>query len=75
MPVYLFECERCRGKKEVLQNFSGEAPICCGEPMNKLPTHPTTIKIKAAGGVSIHSPGYKEDYAKNYRRRLRESKS
>jgi len=70
MPVYEYFCEECGKKVEVLQSLSGEAPLCCDEPMSKLPTFPAKIEIKGT-----HSKGYKEDYAKDYRRRLQEAKS
>ena len=71
MPLYDVRCEKCKKEVEVLQSFSAEAPLCCDEPMRILPTYfPAKIDIKGA-----HSQGYKEGYAKDYRRRLQESKT
>jgi len=70
MPLYDYCCEKCGEKVEVLQSLSGKAPLCCGKPMNKLPTYPALISMKGT-----HSEGYKEGYAKDYRRRLQEAKS
>lgn len=75
MPLYEYYCEECGKQVEVIQSFSGEPPLCCGEPMHKLPTFPAKIEIKDKGRIKTHSKGYKEDYAKDYRRRLQEAKS
>lgn len=75
MPIFLFGCDRCGGEREAIQSFASNAPICCGAPMVRLPACPAIIEIKGAGGVKAHSKGYKEGYAKNYRRRLEDAKS
>jgi len=68
MPIYRYGCEGCDKELEVIQSISGEALVCCGEPMRKLPTFPAKIEIKGK-----KSEGYKRDYAKDYRRRLQET--
>lgn len=75
MPIYLYECERCQKEAEVIQVIPGKAPLCCGASMNRLPTSPAKIQIKAKGGVKIHSKGYKEGYSREYLKRLEEAKT
>lgn len=75
MPFYIFGC--CGKEVEVIQGIDKDTPICpeCGAKMKRLPTSPAIIRINRKGGVTIHSKGYKDDYAKDYRRRLQEAKS
>ena len=70
MPIFLFQC--CGKEIEVIQGIDEDSPLCpdCGAKMDKLPTSPAKIEIKG-----IYSKGYKEGYAKDYRRRLQETKS
>ena len=72
-PLYDFGCDECGSEKEVVQRFAEEPPVCCGRPMHWLPTCPAKIDIKDKGGTRAYSKGYKEGYAKDYRRRLQES--
>lgn len=60
MPIYLYKCEKCGSKVEVLSPQGG-VPLCCGKAMAKLPTFPAMFKMKG-----IHSQGYKEGYKKEY---------
>lgn len=71
MPIYLYSCGKCGKEVETLQSFSAEPPLCCDEAMKRLPTCPAKIEMKG----SPHSKGYKEGYAKDYRRRLEMAKS
>jgi len=75
MPLYRFSC--CGKEIEVIQGIDKDTPLCpdCGAEMKKLPSAPAIIKIVNEGGIRTHSKGYKEDYAKDYRRRLQESKT
>ena len=50
MPIYEFECDTCKGIKEVIQSISGDAPLCCSVPMRKLPTGIAFAKMKGMGG-------------------------
>lgn len=70
MPIYEYQCEECKGIVEKIQSFDSDAPLCCGVAMSRLPTLPAKINIKGT-----HSKGYKEGYAKEYRRRLQEARS
>jgi len=72
MPIYLYGC--CGKEIELIQGIDKETPECpdCGAKMKRLPTRPSIITIKDGGGIRTHSRGYKEDYAKDYRRRLAE---
>ena len=69
-PIYLYGCDRCNGKREILQGISDDAPICCNEPMTRLPTCPAKIEVKDKRGIRKYPEGYKEDYAKDYQGRL-----
>ena len=55
---------------EEIQSYDAEAPLCCGLPMSRLPTLPAKIDVKTKSGIKVRSKGYKEGYAKDYRRRL-----
>ena len=35
MPTYCFICSECGSKKEEIQSFKDDAPLCCGKSMNK----------------------------------------
>jgi len=72
MPLYRFGC--CDKEIEVVQGIDKETPLCpeCGANMKYLPTCPAVITIREKGGTRVHNKGYKEDYAKDYRRRLQE---
>ena len=61
MPTYLYKCEKCGSKAEVIQSIVGGLPLCCGKAMTQLPTAPAMFKVKG-----IHSEGYKEGYKKEY---------
>ena len=50
MPLYVFGCEACKGISERLLAVYEDAPICCGVPMNKLPTTHAMVKMKGMGG-------------------------
>ena len=69
-PIYLLGCDRCGNETEVMQSFSAELPLCCGERMRYLPTCPAKIEIKDQAGNRTYSSGYKDGYAKDFRRRL-----
>ena len=75
MPLYLFSC--CDKEYEVIQGRDEDFPIChyCGAKMKKTPSSPAIITIRGEGRAPTHSKGYKEDYAKEYKRRLQEAKS
>lgn len=75
MPIYRYSC--CGKEIEVLQGINEDSPLCpdCGTKMEKLPTSPAIIRIEDKGGVPLRSEGYKEDYAKDYRRRLAERRN
>ena len=72
MPIYLYGC--CGKEIEVIQGIDEDTPKCpdCGAKMKRLPTSPAVITIKNEGGTPLRSKGYKDDYAKDYRRRLAE---
>ena len=69
MPVYRFCC--CGNEVEAIQGIDKDTLKCpkCGAKMKKLPTFPAVIKMKA-DGIRDYPQGYKEGYAKEYRRRL-----
>lgn len=46
MPIYLYRCEKCGSKLEVLQNMSGIVQLCCGKAMTKVPQAPAVIKVR-----------------------------
>ena len=75
MPLYVLGC--CGKEIEVIQGIDKNTPICpdCGARMERLPTSPALIAMKGNGGTRSYPRGYKEDYAKDYRRRLQEAKS
>jgi len=50
MPIYLFSCGECNKRLELVLPMDAEAPVCCGEPMGKLPTFPAMVKIMGEGG-------------------------
>jgi len=51
MPIFIFECQVCKGKMEVVQRYGG-VPFCCGKPMVMQPTAPALVRIKNGGGNS-----------------------
>ena len=71
-PLYRFGC--CDKEIEVIQGIDKENPLCseCGIPMQKLLTSPAIITIRGKDGIRSYPRGYKEDYAKDYRRRLQD---
>jgi len=68
MPIYLYKCEVCGSKVEMVQGITGAVPFCCGKSMTKLPTSPAIIRIKGMGGKLARNRGYKEGYSKEYLR-------
>ena len=50
MPIYLWRCPICKGIMEKFQWNSEDVPLCCGVPMEKLPTSQAFIKMKGEGG-------------------------
>ena len=74
MPLYIYGC--CGREIEVIQGIDKDSPECpdCGAKMKRLPTSPAIITIEWQKGVRSRSKGYKEDYAKDYRRRLAEKR-
>ena len=74
MPLYIYGC--CGKEIEVIQGIDKDSPECpdCGAKMKRLPTSPAIITIEWQKGVRSRSKGYKEDYAKDYRRRLAEKR-
>lgn len=47
MPIYLYKCEKCGYKLEVL---GGGIPLCCGKAMTKQITTHAMFKMKGEGG-------------------------
>jgi len=43
MPIYCFVCSECGSKKEEIQSFKDEAPLCCGEPTERSFNYKTTL--------------------------------
>ena len=74
MPIYRLGC--CGKEIEVIQGIDEDTPDCpdCGAKMKRLPTSPAIITIEWQKGICSRSEGYKEDYAKDYRRRLAEKR-
>ena len=62
MPIYLYQCEKCSSKVEVLQSLSGGIPFCCGKPMKKLPTAPAMVKMKGMGGYPSRRKQFQRGY-------------
>lgn len=50
MPIYEYQCEKCKGIEEKIVPIDTEAPTCCGASMFKRPTFPVMVKIKGEGG-------------------------
>jgi len=50
MPIYLYQCEKCGSKTEVIQGWDGVALLCCGKAMSKMPTSQAMVKMKGMGG-------------------------
>jgi len=75
MPIYRYGC--CGKEIEVIQGIDKDTPLCpkCRAYMQRLPTSPAVITMVDKGNIPLRSKGYKEDYAKDYRRRLQEAKS
>jgi len=75
MPLYRLGC--CDKEIEVIQGLDKDTPLCpdCGAKMKHLPTRPAIITMVNKGKIPVHSKGYKEDYYKDYQRRLQESKT
>ena len=75
MPIYIFECEKCKGIKETIQTISeGTTPTCCGTPMRKLPTSIALFKMKGMGGYpSLRKAiqGNPETYVKDTKRKVK----
>lgn len=66
MPIYIYECEKCGNKIEVL---NGGVPLCCGKAMAKRPTFPALVKWKGEGGFPSMRRAYKRGtapYTKGY---------
>ena len=36
MPIYIYECDKCKGTLKVLQKMSDPPPECCGKPAKKV---------------------------------------
>ena len=72
MPVYELRCPGCDNEVEKIQGMDAGNPSCevCGRTMVKMPTSPSLIRILKTGGTPVRGKGYKEDYAKQYRKRL-----
>jgi len=70
VPIYLYKCEKCGNKTEVIQGIAEGTPFCCGKLMVKLPTSPAMIKMKGMDNVLMRSEGYKEGYSKEYLKSL-----
>lgn len=49
MPLYVYRCEKCKGIKESVRSIDSENPLCCGEPMRKLPAPPALVRIDGQG--------------------------
>ena len=50
MPIYLYRCEKCGNKLEVVQGFNEGIPLCCGKVMTKLPTTHAVFQMKGSHG-------------------------
>ena len=59
MPIYLYQCEKCGTKSEILQGIHEGLPLCCGKPMKKLPTFPTMVKVRGMGGYPSRRKQFK----------------
>lgn len=51
MPLYQFECPKCRAQKELIQAWSAGAPHCpqCETTMEKLVSYPSGFQFKGNG--------------------------
>lgn len=49
MPIYLYQCEKCGNKVEILSPQGG-VPLCCGKVMSKRPALIAMVKMKGEGG-------------------------
>jgi len=70
MPLYEYSCE-CGYLTEEIQRVGTSAPQCpkCGGVMKRISSPIARIQIKW-DGVPIRSKGYKEGYAKEYRKSI-----
>lgn len=59
MPVYIYQCEKCKNRVEVLQGLQGGVPLCCGKAMTKMPTFPAMVKMKGMGGYPSRRKQFK----------------
>lgn len=65
MPIFLYQCEECGDRIEILSPQEG-VPSCCGKSMTKLMSKPALMHRTNERGRTIRSKGYKEGYAKDY---------
>jgi len=74
MPIYDFDC--CGKRVEVIQGMNQKPPECptCGKAMKMVFTTPAIITV-VENCIPQRSKGYKDAYAKDYRRRLAEAQS
>lgn len=49
MPIFEFECQKCKKKTEVIQSYSQSAPTCCGAEMKRLISRGVGAKFKGSG--------------------------
>lgn len=60
MPIYVYKCETCGFKDEVIQQIGTNGLNCsnCGTGMSKKPTHHSFIYMKGKGGY----PSFRKRY-------------
>lgn len=63
MPIYEFECRKCKGRLEVFQKMSDKPPVKCGKCGGRLE------KLISASAIQFKGSGwYVTDYAGNGRK-------
>lgn len=50
MPIYEFQCGKCKVILEKILPMDAEAPLCCDAPMSRRPTFPAMVKVIGMGG-------------------------
>ena len=48
MPIYVYECDRCKGTLKVLQKMDAPPPECCGEKARKVMA-PSNFVLRGGG--------------------------
>ena len=67
MPIYVYQCEKCGNKLEVVQNLGGVPMLCCGKAMDRVPTSHSMVKWTGEGGFPTMRKAYKRGTAPNTR--------